>query len=889
MELVDFASSAGSELASCLTDLAERGVWRGPQGGGPREGAAQFLVARLAAELRELEQLVVRSRECLVIEERGLTDMAAGIAREAQVAEAVRSAAEDLGRTVSAVAAHAAELNAVYERLPAVLAGTVATMEALESGTMALREGLQSGEQVSTRLAAGWLGVGDAIGEISGAARRAGVLGISAAIEAAYVSEGHGFAMVAQRMRTLSASMSEATSGVKAVVEAARRSAREAFDVIVRVGAFMERIVAQIAPARAALSGAQVRIDAFGDGVKRVTDAADEQNAALPQVIDGLARLSTIATAIATRAETDLHAEIGARLDEATAVLRRHRDFIALAPVAQPGLGEDPLADWIVALADDDAVPPPPPASEDVAVLDALVRLLERVVTDERTIVESMSSATRAAVSTGLLWRAIRKEMRAFDKEIAELATRLEESLALAAAFTAAAGTITSELDALHDVCASALVAFDEALDRVEAGNAEGERAVAAIAAVHDATNEAATLLAQVSDISDDAHLLALNAAVEAARTGTGGAGFTVVADEIGRLAVQTQASTDAIVATMTKLRARSAEFGNASHQHTVKLDGVRTSARSARDVVEDVRRTIGTSRARSAEIGETAAHVSSSLAAVARELAVACEQARSLSQRETENARIALGRIDDAALHVTRAHRLGLAEEALRDFTHDVALGVEAAIQRLADEGRVTTDALIALEYRELTGPLVDRFERLVGATGVPREGLRPPRYTTPSDHLVDETVLPVLNAAIERNPQLVIAALFDLNGYGIALSTVARDRAGKPVPFDWKTWGGKMIFTDLMTLRAGRLGLPDTDALPERMTSADVASAGLDLRAQHPRPWQYSTCANWANSEVCRGASWPVYVNGVRVAVVTCLEAIRTSRRDHLRAVES
>ncbi|HEY0394414.1 MAG TPA: methyl-accepting chemotaxis protein [Candidatus Elarobacter sp.] len=733
---------------------------------------------------------------------------------------------------------------------------------------------------MSTRLVAGWLGVGDAVSEIDRAARRAGVLGISAAIEAAYVSEGHGFAIVAERMRTLSRSMSETARGVKTIVEAARRSAREAFNVIVRVGAFMEQIVAQIAPARAALGGAHVRVDAFGDGVKRVTDAAHEQNAALPLVIGGLGRLSTLAAAIAARAETDLHAEIGARLDEATAVLRRHRELIALAPVAHPGSSDDPLADWIVALADDDAVPRPPAAGEDVAVLDAIARLLERVVGDERTIVECMSSATRAAVQTGLLWRAIRKQMRSFDKEIAELAARLDESLAGAAAFTAAAGTIAAELDALHDVCASALVAFDEALDGVEAGHTQGERAVAAIAAVHAATDEAAVLLAQVSDVSDDAHLLALNAAVEAARTGKRGAGFTVVADEIGRLAVESQASTDAIVVTMTKLRTRSAEFGDASHEHTVKLERVRALAREARNVVEDVRSTIGTSSARSAEIGQTAGRVSWSLDAVARELAVACDQARSLSQRETEKARITLGRIDDAALHVSRAHRLGLAEEALRDFTFEVALAVEETVQRLADDGRVTTDALLALEYRELTGPLVDRFERLVGATGVPRDGLRPPRYTTPSDQLIDEAVLPVLNAAMDRNPQLVIAALFDLNGYGIALSTVMRDRAGQPVPFDWKTWGGKMIITDLMTLRAGRLGFPNTDALPERMTPADVARAGFDLRAQHPRPWQYSTCANWANSEVCRGASWPVYVNGMRIGVATCMEAIRTSR---------
>jgi methyl-accepting chemotaxis protein len=693
--------------------------------------------------------------------------------------------------------------------------------------------------------------------------RRAGVLGISAAIEAAYVAEGHGFAIVADRMRALSAATFEAARGVKTIVEAARRSAREALDVIVRVGSLMDRIVSQIAPARAALGGANTRIVLFGDGVKRVTVAAEEQNAALPLVIDGLGRLSSLATTIANRAETSLHDEIGARLDVATAVLGRHRAFIALPPSPAPNVDGNPLVRWIVDLAEDDGSPRPAVAPGEAPICDAVEALIEGVVRDERTIVESMASATQAAVATGLLWRAIRKEMRTFDKEIAELASRLEESMTRAAAFAAAAGTIASELDALRELCSAALVAFDEALDGVETGHEHGQHAVAAIGAMHAATDEAAALLAQVADVSDDAHLLSLNAAVEAARSGIHGAGFTVVADEIARLAAETQRSTNAIVATMTKLRERSGD----------------TLAREARDIVEDVRETIRTSSARSDEIGAAAARVTASLESVARDLVVAREEARSISQRETENARIALGRIDDTALHVTQAHRLGLAEESLRDFTHEVARAVEAAIQRLSDEGRVTTEALLALEYRELTGPLVDRFERLVGATDVPRSGMRPVRYTTPSDQLIDEAVIPVLNAAMERNERLVIAALFDLNAFGIALSTIVRDRVGRTLPFDWKTWGGKMIFTDLMTLRAARLGLPDSDALPERMTSSDVAGAGLDLRARHPRPWQYSTCANWATLEVCRGASWPVYVNGVRVAVATCMESIRRS----------
>ncbi|KZE49317.1 hypothetical protein AV540_14420 [Brevibacillus parabrevis] len=78
---------------------------------------------------------------------------------------------------------------------------------------------------------------------------------------------------------------------------------------------------------------------------------------------------------------------------------------------------------------------------------------------------------------------------------------------------------------------------------------------------LHERNQQIGSVLSKISEISNQTNLLALNAAIEAARAGEHGRGFAVVSDEVRKLAVHSQQSTEEIASILVDIQNKTSDL----------------------------------------------------------------------------------------------------------------------------------------------------------------------------------------------------------------------------------------------------------------------------------------------------------------------------------------
>ncbi|WP_371377039.1 methyl-accepting chemotaxis protein [Sporomusa aerivorans] len=117
------------------------------------------------------------------------------------------------------------------------------------------------------------------------------------------------------------------------------------------------------------------------------------------------------------------------------------------------------------------------------------------------------------------------------------------------------------------------------------------------VTALGEKSNQIGKILDVISDIARQTNLLALNAAIEAARAGKHGSGFAVVAEEVRKLAEQSQQSAERISQIVTEIQQHAEQAKSVINNNSSKVcEGVavvQTAGQALQDILVQIAGTV--------------------------------------------------------------------------------------------------------------------------------------------------------------------------------------------------------------------------------------------------------------------------------------------------------
>jgi methyl-accepting chemotaxis protein len=258
-----------------------------------------------------------------------------------------------------------------------------------------------------------------------------------------------------------------------------------------------------------------------------------------------------------------------------------------------------------------------------------LSRAVGAMILELRRLAQAIAGSARETSAMSSEITAGSEEMAATAGEIANTAsdlsaqsTNMAETIASLATSAGSLRVLAAELDAgaldgverntaLRTLALENRAGLDASAESLGSLSADVHASAAAITALSDASEEIRSFVTLVRKLARQSKLLALNAAMEAARAGTQGAGFAVVATEVRRLASMSSDAaerTEAIVKSVLQGIDSSRESAGRA---VTTADDVRAATAKASASFTDIERAVAEAEAWTASIERTAASTS--------------------------------------------------------------------------------------------------------------------------------------------------------------------------------------------------------------------------------------------------------------------------------------
>jgi methyl-accepting chemotaxis protein len=393
-------------------------------------------------------------------------------------------------------------------------------------------------------------------------------------------------------------------------------------------------------------------------------------------------------------------------------------------------------------------------------------------------------------------------------------------------------------------------------------------------------TRQISDLSKVVKEIAFRVNLLALNAAIEAARAGEHGRGFAVVASEVRRLAEGTSRQAAQIDAVITQVVHQLEEANLHMGSGAERADQLSGQTSEATSSLAEINRMILEVAAPIEQLGTAVEEHAATVGQVSETVGVMAGQAEQINDQfrvVAAESQELLSQVQKTQQGLSTFYK-GSYTDTLRRTTFALAADLGQVFEKAIAAGKVSLPDVLALEYTEIKGPLIQKLRHICDVSKVPVTGFSPPKYATRYDQTVDLALREVLDSYLGRHQNLLYTTILDLNAYSPISNTVTcRDWAGD-LRTDSLNNRMKRFATDISQLDGARLGLkgPSYDAITAGLyvrnfrtvlTRSDLQAYGNSLR-QADEPVGLSNCYTFASlsGKATSFCAVPVYVMGHR-----------------------